>query len=128
MEQIAYHGRRPELEAFRIDALVLARWDGVPSEIGSKMKMKLFVACLLGLSFGISALPAQALNISFGNYDHNHDGHWDRTEYYNANRDWHRHHDHRYLPRNEVYRQYGTYDRDHDGYLSPGEVTRIHTW
>jgi Ca2+-binding EF-hand superfamily protein len=99
-----------------------------PQKLVEEMKMKLFMACLLGLSFGISALPAQALSVSFGNYDRDHDGRWDRTEYYNAHRDWHRQHDHRYLSRDEVYRQYGTYDRDGDGYLSPSEVTTIHRW
>jgi Ca2+-binding EF-hand superfamily protein len=99
-----------------------------PQKLVQEMKMNLFMACLLGLSFGISALPAQALDISFGAYDHNHDGHWDRSEYYNANRDWHRHHDHRYLSRDEAYRQYNSYDADHNGYLTPGEVTTIRTW
>jgi len=89
------------------------------------MKSKLILACLLGLSFGISAMPAQSFDISFGRYDHNHDGRWDRHEYYNACKDYHCYHHHAYR---DYYRGYGRYDRDHSGYLSPGEVRAIRTW
>jgi len=92
------------------------------------MKTKLAIACLLGLSFGIAGTPANAFDISFGNYDRNHDNRWDRDEYYNAHKDWHRHNDHKYLPKHEVYKRYKTYDRDGDGYLNEGEVREIHDW
>jgi len=92
------------------------------------MKLTIAIACLIGLSFGISGIPADALDISFGTYDRNHDGRWDRHEYYNAQRDWHRHHDHRYCAQPEVYKQFDGYDRNHDGYLNSREVTEIQNW
>ena len=92
------------------------------------MKTTLVIACLLGLSFGISGIPANAFDISFGNYDHNRDGRWDRDEYYDANRDWHSHNDQKYLERKEAYRRFDNYDRDHDGYLNDHEVRDIDAW
>jgi hypothetical protein len=92
------------------------------------MKTTLAIACLIGLSFGISGIPAHAFNISIGDYDRNHDGRWDRQEYYNAQSDWHRYNDHRYWGRTEAYRHFDQYDVNHDGYLNGPEVLRIQSW
>lgn len=92
------------------------------------MKTKLAMAWLIGLSFGIFAIPAHAFNLSFNTYDRNHDGRWDRTEYYNANRDWRRSHHHHVFLRADSDNGFRKYDRDHDGYLSRGEVREIHSW
>jgi hypothetical protein len=91
------------------------------------MKSKLLLACLIGLSVGISTIPAQAFGIAFNAYDHNHDRRWDRREYYNACNDWHCHNDRHYY-RRAVYPGYDRWDRNHDGYLNEREVRAIRTW
>ena len=92
------------------------------------MKIKFALACLIGLSFGISGTAAHAFNISFNTYDHNRDGRWDRREYYDACRDWHRHNDHHYYPRRVIYKRFDTYDRDRNGYLDEHEMRDINAW
>jgi Ca2+-binding EF-hand superfamily protein len=92
------------------------------------MKTKFAIACLIGLSFGISGIAAHAFDVSLNSYDHNRDGRLDRREYYNASRDWHRRNDHRYCSRREAYNNFNKYDRDHDGYLNDREVKEIHVW
>jgi Ca2+-binding EF-hand superfamily protein len=80
------------------------------------MNNKLALACLLGLSFGLFAMPAQAN--WFDDHDRNHDGKWDRKEYY----EWCKHHDHHCPPANELDRRYDKFDRDHNGYLTREEA------
>jgi hypothetical protein len=89
------------------------------------MKTNLAIACLLWLGFGISA---QAFDISFGNYDRNHDRRWDRQDYYNADMDWHRNHDQMYPSRRDVYNRFNSYDANHDGYIDENEMRRINAW
>jgi Ca2+-binding EF-hand superfamily protein len=92
------------------------------------MKLKFAISIALSVFFGISSIPAEAFGIDFNVYDHNHDGRWDRRDYYNAYRAYHLHHDRVYLPRAEVYRRFDQCDVNHDGYLTPVEVREIHTW
>ncbi len=79
------------------------------------MKTKLALACFVALSFGLFAIPAQAHG--FNDYDHNHDGKWDKREFY----DWHHHHPH-CPPDHALDRRFSRYDRNHDGYLSREEA------
>jgi hypothetical protein len=90
-----------------------------------KVKTELAIVCLLWLSFGIAA---QAFDVSFGNYDRNHDRRWDRRDYYNADMAWHRNHDQIYPSQRDAYRQFNTYDTNHDGYLNESEMRRINNW
>jgi len=92
------------------------------------MTSKLLLACLIGLSVGMTTVPAaQAFDINFHNYDHNRDHRWDRREYYNACNDWHCHND-RHYARRASYGGYDRWDRNHDGYLNEREVRAIHSW
>jgi len=84
------------------------------------MKRNLIVACALGLSCGIFSNSAQASIVSFNVYDHNHDGRWDRHEFYEARRFYH-HHGYRYC-------DFDRCDLNHDGYLTPREVRTVRYW
>jgi Ca2+-binding EF-hand superfamily protein len=84
------------------------------------MKANLLIAIAIALGCGIFANSAQASIVSFNMFDHNHDGRWDRHEFYEARRYYH-HHGWRYP-------DFARYDLNHDGYLTPREVRAIRTW
>jgi Ca2+-binding EF-hand superfamily protein len=83
------------------------------------MKSNLIIACAVALGCGMFTNSAQAALVNFNTFDHNHDGRWDRHDYYAARRYYHH--------RGPAY-GFDRWDRDHDGYLAPGEVRAIRTW
>jgi hypothetical protein len=87
---------------------------------GVYMKSNLLIALAISLGCGIFGNSAQASVVSFNMFDHNHDGRWDRREFYEARRYYHHH--------GRPYCDFGRCDLDHDGYLSPREVRAIRYW
>jgi len=91
------------------------------------MKRQLAVLFLFALTFGTLQLPARAeFNVTFGRHDYNHDGRWNRREFYDANNYYYRHH-HNVQVINTP-QEFNRLDLNHDGYLNREEVRTYHTW
>jgi hypothetical protein len=93
------------------------------------MNNKLAALCLFALTLGVAQLPAQAdLNVAFGRHDGDHDGRWNRREFYDANRYYAHNHPTVVINQRDMDRDYRRLDRDHDGYLNGEEVRTYRNW
>ena len=91
------------------------------------MKKQLATAMLCALAFGAFQLPARAdFGVTYGRYDHNHDGHWDYNEFNNANRYYNHHHHGVVVVNNRD--EFNRLDVNHDGYLNREEIQTYHNW
>ena len=89
--------------------------------------MKNRALSLFALIFGTLQLPAHAdFNLMFGKHDYNHDGHWNRREFNDANNYYYRHHHNVRIINNGD--DFHRLDRDGNGYLNQEEVRTYHTW
>jgi hypothetical protein len=80
------------------------------------------------LILGVALLSANAANAAdwFGRWDHNHDGRWDRHEYWAAQTYWARHH--AGYPVTGWGPAWNRYDINHDRYWNRNEAWRYHHW
>jgi hypothetical protein len=85
---------------------------------------KITVAMLLlcGMLIGNAAIAGDWFN----RWDHNHDGRWDRHEFYAAQRAWSR--NHAGYPYAGWGPAFGRYDHDHNHYWDRHEAWRYHHW
>ena len=91
------------------------------------MKKPIAALCLIALTLGVVQLPAHAQFISvFNHNDRDHDGRWNRQEFYNANNNYYHHHHNVVVLDNG--REFDRLDHDHDGYVTREEVKSYHNW
>jgi hypothetical protein len=87
--------------------------------------MKKVVLALVLLCGFFSANSAFAYDW-YNHYDHNHDGRWDRHEYYEAQKNWAL--THRGYPASAWNGHFNRYDRNHDHYWDRHEAWKYHHW
>jgi hypothetical protein len=85
-------------------------------------KITIAILLLCGLLMGNAALAHDWFN----HWDHNHDGRWDRHEFYAAQGDWGHHHGG--YPYSGWGPAFGRYDHDHNHYWDRHEPWRYHHW
>jgi hypothetical protein len=87
---------------------------------------KFALAMMLLLLCGQLSGNAAFANDWFNRWDHNHDGRWDRNEFYAAQRNWAR--DHHGYPAPGWGPNFAAYDHNHDHYWDRREAWRYHHW